>query len=70
MVASLHNRREKFVLLGNQAESSDSVGSVSGSGKCFGFWDVFCILGRVFGFWKVFCSVESILSLWATVENR
>ena len=24
------------------------------SGKCFGFWEVFWILGSVCGFWEVF----------------
>ena len=37
------------------------------SGKCFGYWDVFWILGSVFG-WEVFWNLGSVLSLWATVE--
>ena len=30
------------------------LGSVLGSGKCFGFWKVFRVVGSVFEFWEVF----------------
>ena len=32
--------------------------------KCFGFWEVFWILGTVFGFWDVFWILGNILDSW------
>ena len=37
------------------------LGSVFDSGKCFGFWEVFCSVGSVFGFWEVFWIPGSVL---------
>ena len=34
------------------------------SGKCFGFWEVFRILGRVFGFWEVFRILGRVFEFW------
>ena len=32
--------------------------------KCFGFWEVFWILGTVFGFWDVFWILGSVFEFW------
>ena len=37
------------------------LGRVLDSGMCFGFWEVFWVLGRVFGFWDVFWILGSVL---------
>ena len=37
------------------------LGSILDSGKHFGFWEVFWILGSVFGFWDIFLILGSVL---------
>ena len=32
--------------------------------KCFGFWEVFWILGCVFGFWDLFCILGRVFEFW------